>query len=69
MKLLILTSYHECLILITLILTVFDPSNVATGEVLIDMEEGSFKEKIPIPISDIIFTTEMILLLSKISKN
>lgn len=30
-----------------------------------DIEEGNFKEQIPIPISDIILTAEMILSLSK----
>ena len=45
--------------------TVINPGNVATEEVLIDIEEGRFKQQIPIPISDIIAVTEMILSLSK----
>jgi hypothetical protein len=45
--------------------TVINPGNVATDEVLMDIEEGNFKEQIPIPISDIILTAEMILSLSK----
>lgn len=44
--------------------TVINPGNVATEEVLLDIQGGQFKEQIPIPISDIISTTEWILSLS-----
>jgi len=41
--------------------TVINPGNVATEEVLLDIEEGRFKEQTPIPISDIISAIEWIL--------
>ncbi|WP_370978302.1 SDR family NAD(P)-dependent oxidoreductase [Agaribacterium sp. ZY112] len=44
--------------------TVINPGNVATEEVLMDIEQGGIKEQVPIPISDIILSTEMILSLS-----
>lgn len=46
-------------------LSVINPGNVATEEVLKDIEEGRFKQQIPIPISDIIAAIEMILSLSQ----
>ncbi len=45
--------------------TVINPGNVATEEVLDDIEKGLFSEQIPIPLSDIISSIEMILSLSK----
>lgn len=45
--------------------TVINLGNVATDEVLIDIEEGRFKEQTPIPILDVITSVEMILSLSK----
>ena len=45
--------------------TVINPGNVATDEVLLDIEEGRFEQQVPIHISDIIVSIEMILSLSK----
>ena len=44
--------------------TVINPGNVATEEVLMDIQEGRFREQTPIPLSDIISATEWILSLS-----
>lgn len=44
--------------------TVINPGNVATDEVLLDIEEGRFEQQEPIPISDIIKAIDMILSLS-----
>lgn len=44
--------------------TVINPGNVATEEVLMDIQECRFKEQTPIPVSDIISATEWILSLS-----
>lgn len=44
--------------------TVINPGNIATEEVLMDIKEGRFKEQTPIPVPDIISTTEWILSLS-----
>ena len=44
--------------------TVINPGNVATEEVLMDIEEGRFKDQTPIPISDIISAIEWILSIS-----
>lgn len=44
--------------------SVINPGNVATEEVLMDIKEGNFREQTPIPISDIILATELILSLS-----
>lgn len=45
--------------------TVINPGNVATEEVLIDIQEGRFKQQTPIPISDIISAIEWIFSLSQ----
>lgn len=47
--------------------TTINPANVATEEVLLDIEEGRTKEQVLIPISDIISSIEWILSLSKAS--
>ncbi len=44
--------------------TVINPGNVATEEVLADIEEGRFSQQVPIPLTDIISTIEWILTLS-----
>ncbi len=44
--------------------TVINPGNVATEEVLTDIEEGRFGQQIPIPLTDIISSIEWILTLS-----
>jgi len=44
--------------------TVINPGNVATEEVLMDIQEGRLKGQTPIPVSDIISATEWILSLS-----
>jgi len=44
--------------------TVINPGNVATDEVLLDIEEGRVEQQEPIPISDIIKAIDMILSLS-----
>jgi len=44
--------------------TVINPGNVATEEVLMDIQEGRLKEQAPIPISDIISAIEWVLSLS-----
>lgn len=44
--------------------TVINPGNVATPEVLLDIEEGRFKQQEPISIPDIISTVEYIMSLS-----
>jgi len=44
--------------------TVINPSNVATEEVLQDIEEGRFSPQTPIPIADVISSIEWILSLS-----
>lgn len=45
--------------------TTINPGNVATEEVLLDIEEGRFKGQTPIPISDIISSIEWLLSLSE----
>ncbi len=44
--------------------TVINPGNVATEEVLDDIKEGRFKQQVPIPLVDIISAIEWILSLS-----
>ena len=44
--------------------TVINPGNVATEEVMLDIKEGRFETQTPIPIIDIISTTEWVLSLS-----
>jgi 3-oxoacyl-[acyl-carrier protein] reductase len=44
--------------------TVINPSNVATEEVMLDIEEGRFSDQIPIPLADLISAIEWILALS-----
>lgn len=41
--------------------TVINPGNIATEEVIADIEEGRFNEQTPIPMSDVIETVEWIL--------
>lgn len=41
--------------------TVINPGNIATEEVITDIEEGRFCEQTPIPMSDVIETVEWIL--------
>ena len=45
-------------------ITVINPGNVATEEVLTDIEEGRFSQQVPIPLKDIISAIEWILSLS-----
>lgn len=45
-------------------ITVINPGNVATEEVIADIEEGRFAVQIPIPMSDLISTIEWVLRLS-----
>jgi 3-oxoacyl-[acyl-carrier protein] reductase len=45
-------------------ITVINPGNVATEEVMADIEEGRFTAQIPIPLSDVISAIEWILMLS-----
>ena len=45
-------------------ITVINPGNVATEEVLTDIEEGRFEQQVPIPLADIISAIEWILTLS-----
>lgn len=45
--------------------TVINPGNVATEEVLTDIEEGRFSQQVPISLADIISAIEWILTLSK----
>ena len=44
--------------------TVINPGNVATDEVLRDIQEGRLREQTPIPISDVISSIEWVLSLS-----
>lgn len=44
--------------------TVINPGNVATEEVLTDIKEGRFEQQVPIPLADIISAIEWILTLS-----
>ena len=44
--------------------TVINPGNVATEEVILDIQEGRFKEQTPIPLSDITSTIEWIVSVS-----
>lgn len=44
--------------------TVINPGNVATEEVLADIEEGRFGQQVPIPLVDIISSIDWILTLS-----
>ena len=46
--------------------TTINPGNVATEEVLLDMEEGRFKQQALIPISDITSSIEWLLSLSNV---
>jgi NAD(P)-dependent dehydrogenase (short-subunit alcohol dehydrogenase family) len=45
-------------------ITVINPSNIATEEVVADIEEGRFTAQVPIPLTDIISAIEWILTLS-----
>ena len=45
--------------------TVINPGNIATEEVLADIRERRFSQQVPIPLADIISTIEWILTLSK----
>lgn len=45
--------------------TVINPGNVATEEVLTDIEEGRFSQQVPISLADLISAIEWILTLSK----
>jgi 3-oxoacyl-[acyl-carrier protein] reductase len=45
--------------------TVINPGNVATEEVVADIEEGRFSQQVPISLTDIISAIEWILTLSK----
>ena len=45
--------------------TLINPGNVATEEVLLDIEEGRFSQQTPIPLRDIFSTIEWILGLSR----
>lgn len=44
--------------------TVINPGNVATEEILADIKEGRFEQQVPIPLTDIISAIEWILTLS-----
>jgi NAD(P)-dependent dehydrogenase (short-subunit alcohol dehydrogenase family) len=44
--------------------TLINPGNVATGEVLADIEEGRFASQTPIPVDDVVSAIEWILSLS-----
>ena len=44
--------------------TVINPGNVATEEVLADIKDGRFEQQVPIPLADIISAIEWILTLS-----
>jgi 3-oxoacyl-[acyl-carrier protein] reductase len=44
--------------------TVINPGNVATEEVLTDIEEGRFGQQVPIPLGDVVSSIEWILTLS-----
>ncbi|MFN5513440.1 MAG: SDR family NAD(P)-dependent oxidoreductase [Cyanobacteriota bacterium] len=46
-------------------ITVINPGNIATEEVIADIEEGRFEAQIPIPLEDIISTIGWILTLSR----
>lgn len=41
--------------------TVINPGNIATEEVLSDIEAGRFSQQVPIPMTDVIETIEWIL--------
>lgn len=45
-------------------ITVINPGNIATDEVMADIEEGRFTAQVPIPLTDIISSVEWILTLS-----
>jgi NAD(P)-dependent dehydrogenase (short-subunit alcohol dehydrogenase family) len=45
-------------------ITVINPSNIGTEEVVADIEEGRFTAQVPIPLTDIISSIEWILTLS-----
>lgn len=45
-------------------ITIINPGNVATEEVLTDIEEGRFSQQVPIPLKDIISAIEWVLSLS-----
>jgi 3-oxoacyl-[acyl-carrier protein] reductase len=45
-------------------ITVINPGNVATEEVMTDIEEGRFSQQVPIPLEDLISAIEWILALS-----
>ena len=42
-------------------LTVMNPGNIATEEVISDIEVGRFPQQVPIPMSDVIETVEWVL--------
>lgn len=44
--------------------TVINPGNVATEEVLLDIQEGRFAEQVPIPMADVISAIDWILSVS-----
>jgi 3-oxoacyl-[acyl-carrier protein] reductase len=44
--------------------TVINPGNIATEEVVTDIEEGRFSQQVPIPLADLISAIEWILTLS-----
>jgi NADP-dependent 3-hydroxy acid dehydrogenase YdfG len=44
--------------------TVINPGNVATAEVLRDIQKGRLREQTPIPIADVISSIEWVLSLS-----
>jgi 3-oxoacyl-[acyl-carrier protein] reductase len=44
--------------------TVINPGNIATAEVMEDIEEGRFGQQVPIPLADLISSIEWILTLS-----
>ena len=45
-------------------ITVVNPGNVATPEVMEDISEGRFGNQVPIPIEDILHTYEYVLYLT-----
>ena len=44
--------------------TVINPGNIATEEVVADIEEGRFGQQVPIPLADLISSIEWLLTLS-----
>jgi 3-oxoacyl-[acyl-carrier protein] reductase len=45
-------------------ITVINPGNIATEEVMANIEEGRFGQQVPIPLADLISAIEWILTLS-----